>query len=221
MTFFDSRVSVFFLTDVGGFSRNLSSYLVSIEGLPGPRELNDVSNLAAAGRQWTYGLEHVTFGISGYFNDAAAGPDVVLADLRTSTIARDFLYGPTGTASGYTGSCWVRSYDIKSRVGNIVAFEATMVAEGTIGFGSGGGGGGALYQEINANLGWFENYANTGTSQDVSANLNWFEAYANTGTSQDLDANLNWFENYANTGTSSDLAATNWIKPIATSSVSP
>ena len=49
MAFFDSKVSKFLLDDTGGTQRDLSAYLTDVRGLPGRRELNEVTALGDGG----------------------------------------------------------------------------------------------------------------------------------------------------------------------------
>lgn len=136
MTFFDSKVSKFSIDDSGTVPRDLSAYLTEIRGLPGPRLLNEVTALGDAGAKFIPGLEDVTFNLRGLFDDtASSGPDAVLGPLRTNTTAVSFEYGPEGTAAGdvkYSGTCWVTLYELRSRVGNLVEWVATLQVEGTL-----------------------------------------------------------------------------------------
>jgi hypothetical protein len=136
MAFFDSRVSKFFIDDIGGVQRNLSSYITEVRGLPGPRALNEVTALGDSGAKFIPGLEDVTFTIGGLFdNTATSGPDAVLGPLRTHASAVDFDYGPKGSATGdvrYYGACWLVSYELRSRVGDLVEWSATIQVEGIV-----------------------------------------------------------------------------------------
>ena len=135
MAFFDSKTSTFEIDDTGGTIRDLSAYVNDINGLPGPRNLNEVTALGDSGAKFIPGLENVTISLSGSYSDDAQAPDVVLGTLRTHTSAVDFEYGPEGNSTGdimYTGTCWVTSYEVQSRVGSAVAWSATLQVEGTV-----------------------------------------------------------------------------------------
>lgn len=136
MTFFDSKVSKFLIDDTGSTQRDLSAFITEVRGLPGPRALNEVTALGDSGARFIPGLEDVTFTLSGLFDDATTtGPDAVLGALRTHTSAVDFEYGPEGSGTGevkYSGTCWVASYDLRSRVGNLVEWAATIQVESTV-----------------------------------------------------------------------------------------
>ncbi len=136
MAFFDASAAKFFIDDTGSTEREMTAYIDSVSGLPGPRDLNDVTSLADTGRKFIPGLENVVITIDGHFDDTAtSGPDVVFGALRTHTSAVDFNYGPEGNTVGdpkYSGTCWVTNYDITSRVGSQVRFTVTLQVEGTI-----------------------------------------------------------------------------------------
>ena len=136
MTFFDSKVSKFRIDDTGGVLRDISAYITEVQGLPGSRALNEVTALGDSGARFIPGLEEVTLTLSGMFdNTATSGPDAVLGPLSTHTSAVDFKYGPKGVTTGdvkYSGTCWVLSYELRSRVGNLVEWSARLQVEGTV-----------------------------------------------------------------------------------------
>ena len=136
MAFFDSKVSKFLIDDTGSVQRDLSPYITDVRGLPGPRALNEVTALGDGGVRFIPGLEDVTITLRGMFDDTAtSGPDAVLGPLRTHTSAVDFEYGPKGSGVGnvkFSGTCWAVSYELRSRVGNLVEWSATLQVEGTV-----------------------------------------------------------------------------------------
>ena len=136
MAFFDSKVSKFLVDDTGGTQRDLSAYITEVRGLPGLRNLNEVTALGDSGARFIPGLEDVTIGLSGIFDDTAtSGPDAVLGPLRTHTSAVNFEYGPEGSSTGdvkYSGTCWVLSYELRSRVGDKVEWTAALQVEGAV-----------------------------------------------------------------------------------------
>ena len=136
MAFFDSKVSKFLIDDTGAVQRDLSAYITEVRGLPGSRNLNEVTALGDSGAKFIDGLEDVTFSLVGIFdNTASSGPDAVLGPLLGHTSAANFAYGPEGSGVGdvkYSGSCWVVSYDLRSRVGSHVEWSAVLQVEGTV-----------------------------------------------------------------------------------------
>ena len=136
MGFYDSKVSRFRIEDVDGVVRDLSAYVVSVRGLPGVRNLNEVTAMGDGGAKFIAGLEDSTVTLSGIFDDTAgSGPDAVLGPLRAHGSAVGFEYGPAGAAAGavkYDGACWVLSYDLRSRVGDRVEWACTLQVEGVV-----------------------------------------------------------------------------------------
>lgn len=134
--FVDSQESAFLIDDVNAVSRDLSPYIVAVDGLPGPRELSDATALGAGGRKWHPSLENVIINLElMWSDDADVGPDTVLGPLRTHTAAVDFNYGPEGQAVDdvkYYGTCWVRNFKITSRVGNLVMAAAELQVNGQV-----------------------------------------------------------------------------------------
>lgn len=142
---FDSRFQFLSVVDSDGSStRNLSSFLTNIDGLPGERELVDTSKVGDSGHTFTPSLQNAPFSVDGiYDNQSTSGPDVVLSNLRDMSTATTFVYGPSGSSTGATppnrkisGSCWLRRYTITGRVGSAVSFRAEFQSEGVITIGT-------------------------------------------------------------------------------------
>ena len=140
MAFFDSRVSRFLIYDIGGDRRDLSPFIADVRGLPGDRALNEVTALGDSGARFIPGIEDTTVLLSGIFDDSEpGGPDFVLGPLRAHSSAVRFEYGPGGASAGsaqYSGSCWVASYRLRSRVGSRVEWAAALQVDGTVSRGS-------------------------------------------------------------------------------------
>ena len=116
--------------------KDLTPYIVSIDGLPGERELIDVTALGDAGRKFIPGLENIVITLElRWSDDAGGGPDTVLGPLRTHTAAVHFNYGPEGRATGdikYSGTCWVRNYTAPSRTGAEVSARCELQVDGQV-----------------------------------------------------------------------------------------
>lgn len=123
MAFFDSAGSHFFLANSTAASQDISSYITSIDGLPGKRDYSDVAVLGSVGHQWFPSLENAEFTIDVlYSEDATNGSDTVLGPMRTASTTRAFVFWPsTTTGKNYAGNCWLDDYSITSRVGSIVS----------------------------------------------------------------------------------------------------
>jgi hypothetical protein len=141
---YDSRDVFFSLVGSTGSTHDLSAHLTSIDGLPGERELVDVTRLGDTGHRFIASLWNGRLTFQGLFDKTAStGADVVLTSALGNTSAQAFVYGPTGASSGaspvnrrVTGSLWIRSYVIAGSVGAAVAFSADGQVEGNVAFGT-------------------------------------------------------------------------------------
>jgi hypothetical protein len=137
MAFIDGRGSRFRIADTGGVIRDLSAFITEVRGLPGDRALNDVTALGDSGARFKPDGEAVTFTLRGLFDDTpAVGADAVLGGLRLHATPTAFEYAPSGFAAGkarYTGECWVKSYELISRAGEPVSWQAMLQVEGKVG----------------------------------------------------------------------------------------
>ncbi len=136
MTFFPSKDSVFQITDTAAQLRDISPYVLAIDGLPGVRELIEVTALGDSGRKFIPGLENVVITLElQWSDDASVGPDTVLGPLRTHTSAVAFDFGPegkTGSDVKYSGTCWVRNFTAPVRMGDKVTARAELQVEGAV-----------------------------------------------------------------------------------------
>lgn len=136
MAFIDGRGSRFRIADTGGVTRDLSGYITEIHGLPGARALNEVTALGDSGARFETGAEAVVFTLRGLFDDTTdTGADTVLGALRYHTASTAFEYAPSGFDPGkahYTGDCWVKSYELLSRAGEPLSWQATLQVEGAV-----------------------------------------------------------------------------------------
>lgn len=134
MTFYDSQLSVFKIDDTGSVQRDVSAYIVAVNGLPGPRELNNATTLGQSGAKFHPTLQNAPFTLEVlYSEDALVGPDTVFGPLRTHTAAVDFEYYPRGISGiKYYGTCWVRNWTVETRVGSMVTARAECQVDGTV-----------------------------------------------------------------------------------------
>ena len=134
--FFPSKDSVFQLTNTTSDLNDMSPYILSIDGLPGVRELIEVTALGSSGREFIPGLENVVITLElQWSDDALVGPDKVLGPLRQHTSAVAFDFGPEGKSTGdikYSGTCWVRNFTVPVRMGDKVTARAELQVEGTV-----------------------------------------------------------------------------------------
>src|SRR3990167_2013137 len=131
-----SDKAFFSIVDTGASVRTLSADIVSIEGLPGPRELLDSTTLGVTGHTHHPTLENIRFTIEFLYNDTAStGSAAVINALRTHTAATAFVFGPKGSASGaekFSGDCWVADVSNPIRIGSLVGIRAEFRVNGAV-----------------------------------------------------------------------------------------
>lgn len=136
MAFIDSSVSTFKLDDSGGTLRTVTPYVNNIDGLPGTRDLNDVTALGDNGHRFIPSIENGKFSISGdYDATASTGIYTVLSSLRSATATASFEYGPEGTTTGkakLSGESWLSAFNITSKVGSQVSYKADFQIDGAV-----------------------------------------------------------------------------------------
>ncbi|UBU11602.1 hypothetical protein [Nonomuraea gerenzanensis] len=137
MAFTHGKDSAFAVDDTGGTLRTLSQYVDNVSGLPGSRDLSEVTAFGDEGVKNIPGLVNATFSISGHFDSTVTtGPDAVLGALMTGQSATaTFEYGPEGNTSGkvkYSGEAWITSYTAESSVSDKVSFSAEFQVDGVV-----------------------------------------------------------------------------------------
>lgn len=134
MAFVHSKNSVFLIEDSGAVERSLTSFIDSISGLPGARDLSEVTAFGDQGVKSIPGLANVSFSIKGHYDPTATtGPQAVLNSLRTASATSTFKYGPAGSTAGFvrmTGECWLQNYEVESSVQDKVSFTAEFQVDG-------------------------------------------------------------------------------------------
>lgn len=136
MAFTHGKDAVFKLDDSGGTLRTLTTYVDNVSGLPGARDLAEVTAFGDGGTKSIPGLQDVSFSVSGHFDSTATtGPNAVINSLRTATATASFEYGPEGGTTGkvkFSGECWLTSYEVEAEVDDKVSFEAEFQVDGTV-----------------------------------------------------------------------------------------
>lgn len=136
MAFVHGKNAVFKLDDSGGTLRTLSAFIDNISGLPGARELSEVTAFGDSGTKSIPGLQDVDFSISGHFDSTATtGPNAVINSLRTATATASVEYGPEGSTAAmvkFTCECWLTSYEIEASVDDKVSFKAEFKVDGVV-----------------------------------------------------------------------------------------
>ena len=136
MAFVHGKNAYFAVDDSGGTLRNLSAYMDNVSGLPGTRDLSEVTAFGDGGVKNIPGLENISFSVSGHFDPTTTtGPHAVLNSLRTASATATFQYAPQGNTTGnvlMSGECWLSSYEVESAVADKVSISAEFQVDGTV-----------------------------------------------------------------------------------------
>ncbi len=138
--FYPSTSGYFTIVDKDAAEQNITPYIKSIDGLPGPRGLVDATALGAAGKAWAVGLQDVVFTIElMWSSDASVGPDTVFGPLSRWTASTAFIYAPKGSTGGfrkYYGNCWVKTFNIHTKVGELLMATVECQVDGVVNYGT-------------------------------------------------------------------------------------
>lgn len=132
------RNAHFALTNISGVSKNLSSWLNSID-FPTTVDSAEVQGFGDSDKSVVVGLRGHTIKAAGNWDAVADGPDDVFGNLvgqgTNGTVISTFIYGPAGSASGavkYSGTCVVTSFQVNSPIAGAVTFNADMIVSGAV-----------------------------------------------------------------------------------------
>lgn len=126
----------FAIDDSGGTLRNISPHVDSVSGLPGARDLSEVTAFGDGGVKSIPGLVNVSFTITGpYDSQSTTGSYTVLNGLRSTTTTSSFEYGPASNSSGAPklyGEAWLENLTIDASVADAIKYNATIRVDGTV-----------------------------------------------------------------------------------------
>lgn len=134
MAFTHGKDSYFAIDQTSGSASptNVSSYVDTVDGLPGDVEMADVTVYGDEGHKQIPGLQNVTITVAGNWDSTLDG---YLAPARSETATRTFHFGPAGSGSGavqYNGECWVSNYTVSAPVAGKVTWSATLMVNGVV-----------------------------------------------------------------------------------------
>ncbi len=133
MAFVHGKSSVFKIDNAGGGAlTDISAYVDSVDGLPGERELADVTTLGQSGHKGLPGLQNGSFTVGGPWD---ATLDAIMGVLQVATSTASFEYHPAGTTAStpkYTGESWVSNYTVSSPVADKITWSATIMVDGAV-----------------------------------------------------------------------------------------
>ena len=135
MAVFPSSDAVFQIND-GTTLRDISPYILSIDGLPVTRELKDATGLNVLGRAFYPTLQNTVITLELLWSkDASVGPDLVFGAIFDDTAVRAWDWGPEGKVTGdikYSGNCWLRAYTTPTIVGDLLKAHVELQVDGVV-----------------------------------------------------------------------------------------
>ena len=107
---------------IAGTTTDISAYITDISGLPGKRDLSDVTTFGSVGHRWKNSLQNAEFTVNVlYSEDSTYGTNTTFGTLRASATTSSFIFYPAGTTGqAISGNFMIDDYTITSKVGDAV-----------------------------------------------------------------------------------------------------
>lgn len=127
-------------TTSGSTEVDISTWVMSVDGLPGEREMADVTcGGGATVHQWLVGMKSAEIGLECLFDQTDGSAYDVLCStdygFHLDTTTRTFSYGPAGNTAGYpkfTGECLVKSVTVPAKPLEPITFSVSLVLSSTL-----------------------------------------------------------------------------------------
>jgi len=129
----------FKLDTQGGVLKDISSYVKSVDGLPGEVDMGDVTTGGSTGYKYLPGLGKADFSLECVFDDAADSAYDVIKNFMSDTATRSFEFYPAGTTAGYVkinGECRIKKVSLPVKVTDPVIFTIEASVDGAITIGT-------------------------------------------------------------------------------------
>ncbi|MGC5330995.1 hypothetical protein [Micromonospora sp. DT62] len=115
-----------------GSLQNLTPYVDSVSGLPGSRNLSEVTAFGDQGTKSIPGLFNATFTISGSLDPTVV---TVIGGAHRASVTATFEYGPQGSGTGkvkYSGEAWITDFTVDASVSDKVSYSASLQVDGVV-----------------------------------------------------------------------------------------
>ena len=137
--YFDSKNSVFMLTDNASTSRDISPYITNAD-FTNQFKVVDVTTYGKIGTVPFLTLDDSKFTLDLVWNQVTTtGVQATVESLFTSKTARPFIYYPAGATSGnlkISGNAVVSVYPFSGKVGDAVRVKAEFLVNNGVTFGT-------------------------------------------------------------------------------------
>ena len=132
----DFRITLGTTTATTGTWIDISDWVQSVDGLPGEREMADVTcGGGANSHQYLAGLENAEISVSCLFDQTTNSAYDVLSGFMDDTYRRNFAYYPVGRTTDYPmmhGTCMVKSLILTAKPLEPLSFTCTMVLNSSL-----------------------------------------------------------------------------------------
>ena len=120
----------------GGTPVDISAWVMSVDGLPGEREMADVTcGGGAVAHAFLLGLQNANITLSCLFDQTTDSAYDTVCGYMSDTGARSFVYCAAGTCSGYpavTGECVIKSVNLPAKPLEALTFTVNLVVSSTL-----------------------------------------------------------------------------------------
>lgn len=126
--------AVFKLDNSAGTLVDLSTYVDSVDGLPGSVDMQDVTTFGATGKRVYPGLKDGQIRVTGVYETAV---HTHFSGIFGLAATQTFEFGPEGGTAGkpkITGECRVAEYTAPVQVGDVLKWSATLQLDGAVTF---------------------------------------------------------------------------------------
>ena len=116
--------------------KDISDWVMSVDGLPGEREMADVTcGGGANSHQYLAGMYTAEISLSCLFDQSSGSAYDVLSGFQTDRYHRHFAYYPAGATTDYPmihGQCQVKSLVLTAKPLEPLSFTATIVVDSSM-----------------------------------------------------------------------------------------
>jgi hypothetical protein len=130
---------VFKLDTQAGSLKDISAYVKGVDGLPGEKDMGDVTTGGSSGYKNLPGLQKADFSIECVFDDAVDSAYDVVKDFMSDVNARSFEYGPAGLTSGYAKlnrECRIKKVTFPAKVTDPLTFTVDLALDDALTIGT-------------------------------------------------------------------------------------
>jgi len=127
--------AVFKLDNQAGTLTTITTYIRSVTGLPGEKEMKDVTVLGSTGYNYFPCLQKCDFSVEGVFDHTANSLYDIVEDFMSDTNTRTFEFDPAGITTDYpkmTGECRIKKVVVDAKPPDPLFVTVDFVLDGNV-----------------------------------------------------------------------------------------